>query len=254
MISEQRFDGKVVFITGGGAGFGLAFAHAFGERGAAVVIADIDPDTLRVASKELEEAGISTLGVACDVADEVSVGRAVAEAVDRFGGVDILFNNAGRHLTRYNRPFAEQPIADIREVFDVNVIGVVNCTLACKDTMAARGGGAIINISSIAGFKSTSPYGVTKLAVRGLTIAFATELSAIGVRVNAIAPGLMLTDNAAADLPEALVAEFRDELQLVHRSGAVDDIVNAALFLCSDAASFITGETLKVAGGHPLQL
>ena len=249
MSLEQRFDDKVVFITGGGAGFGLAFAHAFGERGASVVIADIDPDALRTATKGLEEAGIAALGVRCDVADEQSVGTAVAEAVDRFGGIDILFNNAGRHLTRYNRPFGEQPIEDIREVFEVNVIGVVNCTLACRDAMAARGGGSIINISSSASYKSASPYGVTKLAVRGMTIAFAAELAPIKVRVNAISPGLMLTDNAAADLPAELVADFRDNLQLVHRSGAVDDIVNTALFLCSDAASFITGETLRVTGG-----
>lgn len=253
MVTD-RFDGQVVFITGGGAGFGLAFARAFGARGAAVVVADINASARESATAQLDDAGIVSLSVPCDVADEASVAAAVAQAAEHFGGIDILFNNAGLHLTRYNRPFSEQPLKDIRDVFDVNVIGVVNCTLACKDHMAARGGGSIINISSTASYSNRSPYGITKLAVRGMTIAFASELATLGIRVNAIAPGLMLSDNAAADLPEELVARYRDELQLVRRSGEVGDVVDAALFLCSESASFITGETLKVTGGYPLVL
>src|SRR6185503_8256824 len=101
-------------------------------------------------------------------------------------------------------------------------------------------------------YMSATPYAVSKLAVRGLTVAFATELAPDRIRVNAIAPGLMSTENALADLPKPLIDEFVQRLQLVHRLGTMDDIVSAMLFLCSDEASFITGETIKVSGGYPL--
>jgi len=112
----------------------------------------------------------------------------------------------------------------------------------------------VVNISSIASHLSTSPYGVSKLAVRGLTIALATELAPDRIRVNAIAPGLMATENAMADLPHDLVDDFVNHRQLVHRLGTMDDIVATTLFLCSNEAGFITGETLRVSGGYPLAI
>src|SRR5439155_14728119 len=124
-------------------------------------------------------------------------------------------------------------------LFDVNVIGVVNCTIACRAAMGERGGGVVLNISSIAGHMHSSPYGVSKLAVRGLTVALAAELAPDGIRVNAISPGLMATENAIADLPQDMIDDFVNNRQLVHRLGQMDDIVAAALFLCSDDASFI---------------
>jgi len=180
------------------------------------------------------------------------VDTAVAAAVDRFGGVDILINNAGLHLMQYNQPFGALSRDEIRGLFDVNVIGVINVTLACRASMSERGGGVVLNISSMAGYMSATPYAVSKLAVRGLTVAFATELASERIRVNAIAPGLMNTENALADLPRPLIDEFVTERQLVHRLGTMGDVVSAMLYLCSDEASFITGETLKVSGGYPL--
>ena len=118
--------------------------------------------------------------------------------------------------------------------------------------MRNRGGGVVLNISSAAGFLSTSAYGVSKLAVRGLTVAFASELAPDLIRVNGIAPGLTNTESALADLPSSLIEDFVGELQLVHRICTMDDIVSAMLYLCSDKASFVTGETLKVSGGYPL--
>jgi NAD(P)-dependent dehydrogenase (short-subunit alcohol dehydrogenase family) len=246
------FDGKVAFITGGAIGFGRAFGRALAAEGAAVVVADIDLPAADALVAELGAQGRRALAVECDVADERQVDGAVARAVRELGGVDILINNAGKHLTKYNQPFTVLERAEVRALFDVNVIGVVNCTVACRDTMRARGGGAVLNISSIAGYGSTSPYGVSKLAVRGLTMAFAGELAADNIRVNAVAPGLMATENALADLPTDLVDRFVNELQLVKRLGTMDDIVQAMLFLCSDTAGFVTGETLKVSGGYPL--
>jgi NAD(P)-dependent dehydrogenase (short-subunit alcohol dehydrogenase family) len=246
------FAGKVVFITGGAIGFGRAFAGAFAADGAAVVIADIDADAGARTAGSLVEAGHDSVAVACDVAREEVVDAAVEQAVRRFGGIDILINNAGKHLTRYNQPFGVLPRDEVRALFDVNVIGVVNCSIACHPHMRRRGGGAIVNLSSISGFAPTSPYGVSKLAVRGLTVALATELGPDGIRVNAVAPGLTATENALADLPQEMVDRFKDELQLVKRTGTMGDVVAMVRFLCSDDASFITGETFKVSGGYPL--
>ena len=248
----MRFDGKTAFITGGAIGFGRAFARALVAEGASVVIADVDLDAATATAAELDGSGARALAVRCDVAMEDEVDAAVAAAVARFGGIDILINNAGRHLMKYNQPFTQLTRRDVRELFEVNVIGIVNCTVACREPMRSRGGGVVLNISSIAGYLATSPYGVSKLAVRGLTVAFATELASDRIRVNAIAPGLMATENAMADLPQELVDRFITDLQLVKRLGQMDDIVSAMMFLCSDDASFVTGETLRVSGGYPL--
>jgi 3-oxoacyl-[acyl-carrier protein] reductase len=253
-MTAVRFDGKVVFITGGAVGFGRAFARAFAAEGSAVVIADIDDGQAAETVASLRASGATALAVHCDVAKEALVDEAVAKATAELGGIDVLLNNAGLHLLKYNQPFSVLGRDDLRALFDVNVIGIVNCTLACCESMRARGGGAVVNISSIASNMSATPYGVSKLAVRGLTIALATELSPHRIRVNAIAPGLMATENAIADLPQQLVDEFVDQRQLVHRLGTMDDIVAAAMFLCSPEASFITGETLRVSGGYPLAI
>jgi 3-oxoacyl-[acyl-carrier protein] reductase len=250
----MRFEGKVVFITGGAIGFGRAFGRALAAEGARIAVVDID---LAAAEKEVEAlraSGHTALAIGCDVADEVQVDAAVEATVRELGGVDVLINNAGKHLTKYNQPFSVLPRHEVRALFDVNVIGVVNCTVACREPMRARGGGAILNISSIAGRMSTSPYGVSKLAVRGLTIAFARELAPDGIRVNAVSPGLMGTENALADLPPEMVDGFVKDLQLVHRLGTMDDIVEAMLFLCSASSSFVTGETLQVSGGYPMSI
>ncbi|WP_261568930.1 SDR family NAD(P)-dependent oxidoreductase [Frankia gtarii] len=248
----RRFDGRVAFITGGAAGFGLAFAQELAERGASVVLADIDAAAAERSAAALAAAGHAVLPVRCDVAAEDTVDAAVAQAVERFGGIDILINNAGRHLTRYNLPFQTLARDDVRELFDVNVMGVVNCSLACRPSMAARGGGSIVNISSMASHIGTSPYAVSKLAVRGLTVAFATEFAPDGIRVNAISPGLMDTESAMADLPVELIRDIIDQRQLIHRQGRVADVVAAMTYLCSAEGGFVTGETIKVTGGFPL--
>lgn len=248
----MRFSGKTAVITGGAIGFGRAFARALVNEGADVAILDIDIALAERTAAELTESAARAIAVPCDVADELQVDTAVGVVIEKLGGIDVLINNAGRHLTKYNQPFGVLSRSDIRALFDVNVIGVINCTLACRDSMRERGGGVVLNISSMAGFMNITPYGVSKLAVRGLTVAFASELSSDRIRVNAIAPGLMNTENALADLPQALVDHIVRERQLIHRLGTMNDVVSAMLYLCSDEASFITGETLKVSGGYPL--
>jgi 3-oxoacyl-[acyl-carrier protein] reductase len=234
----MRFDGKVAFITGGAIGFGRAFAWALATEGAAVVIADVDGPAGEVLAAELEADGKRAMSVVCDVADEQQVEAAVEATIDRFNGIDILINNAGKHLMKYNQPFSVLERDELRALFDVNVVGVVNCSVAARPSMAS--------------YLSATPYAVSKLAVRGLTIAFATEFASDQIRVNAIAPGLMATENAIADLPQQIVDDIVDDKQLIHRLGEMDDIVRAMLYLCSDESSFVTGETLKVTGGLPL--
>jgi 3-oxoacyl-[acyl-carrier protein] reductase len=154
-----RFYGKTAVITGGAIGFGRAFARALTGEGANVAIMDVDSEMAYRTAAKLMAGGARVIAVPCDVADEQQVDTAVGVAIENFGGVDILINNAGRHLMKYNQPFGVLSRADIRDLFDVNVVGVINCTLACRDSMRDRGGGVVLNISSMAGFMNISPYG-----------------------------------------------------------------------------------------------
>ncbi|WP_280490107.1 SDR family NAD(P)-dependent oxidoreductase [Nocardia carnea] len=245
--------GRVALITGGGRGFGKAFGKALTAQGIHVVLADIDADAAESAAADLVAQGGSALGVACDVADAERVGEVVAEIAERFGGLDILVNNAGLHSAAFNKPFAELGLRRTRQLFEVNVMGVIICTLAAKGAMSGRPGASIVNISSSAAYGNRSAYGVSKLAVRGLTVEFAHELAADGIRVNAIAPGLIFTDTIRAELATSDVERVMGQ-QILRRAGEERDIVETLLYLVSDKASFITGETLRVTGGFGLSV
>jgi 3-oxoacyl-[acyl-carrier protein] reductase len=248
-----RFEGKVALITGAGAGIGRVFAKALAAEGAAIAVADVDGDAAERVAEELRGTGASAVGVRCDVAYEQEVDTAVAEAVAALGGVDILINNAAKHLMNWNRPVTQLPRDMWRRLLDVNVVGVVNCAASCRPHMAARGGGVILNQSSIAGFQSIASYGISKLAVRGLTVALAHEMAEDGIRVVGMAPGAIESESALAALPPERFQHFVDQ-QLVKRRGTMDDLVGPMLFLCSDAARFVTGETVIVGGGFPLRV
>jgi 3-oxoacyl-[acyl-carrier protein] reductase len=250
----KRFAGKVAVVTGAATGLGRAFARAFSEEGAAVAVADIDLDGAKRTAAELDQPETPALALACDVADEASVSVAVEHITERLGGIDLLVNNAARHLKRYNQPFSSLTSEEIRGLFDVNVLGVINCSVACRPSMAGRNGGAIVNISSAGGFMSTTPYSVTKLAVRGLTIAFATEFADDRIRVNGVAPTMTATDNLLNEFSEEEFERSVATRQLIRRRGTMDDITRTVLFLCSEEASFITGETLRVTGGASLAI
>jgi 3-oxoacyl-[acyl-carrier protein] reductase len=164
------------------------------------------------------------------------------------GGIDILINNAGLHSHEYSRPLAEMGVAKTRLLFEVNVIGTVVCTLAARPFMVGRRGGAIVNISSSAAFGGGG-YGTSKLAVIGLTMTFARELSGDGIRVNAIAPGVILTDTIRTEMAPETLSRVK-AMQYLTSDGEEQDIVDAMLFLTSTKAKFITGETLRVTGGY----
>jgi len=251
-LTDNEHQNKVAFITGGGRGFGKAFGAALAAQGAHVVLADIDGDVAAAAAAELTAGGGSAVGVVCDVADDARVGAVIDEVAQRHGGLDILVNNAGLHAV-YNRPFAELGLAATRRLFDVNVMGVIICTLAAKKAMSGRAGASIVNISSSAAYGNRAAYGVSKLAVRGLTVEFAHELAADGIRVNAIAPGLIFTDTIRAELAPSEAARVKGQ-QILEREGEERDIVEALLYLISSRASFVTGETLRVSGGFALSV
>jgi NAD(P)-dependent dehydrogenase (short-subunit alcohol dehydrogenase family) len=256
-VSAGAYCGKVAVITGGGRGFGKAFGSALATRGVQVVLADVDGVAAEAAADEITAeaaaAGGGAIGLACDVADEVAVAHLVDEVVRRHGGIDILVNNAGLHSATYNKPSAELGIAALRRLFDVNVMGVLICALAAHEAMTGRPGASIVNISSSAAYANRTAYGVSKLAVRGLTMQLAREFAADGIRVNAIAPGLIFTDTIRAELPLDEVNRVMAQ-QILQREGEEHDIVDALLFLVSPEASFVTGETLRVTGGFALSV
>lgn len=251
-MSDNELQDKVAVITGGGRGFGKAFGAALSAGGAHVVLADIDGDAAAAAAAELTERGGSATGAACDVADETAVATVIDQVAKDHGGLDILVNNAGLHAA-YNRPFAELGLEKVRRVFDVNVMGTVICSLAAQEAMRGRPGASIVNISSSAAYANRTVYGVSKLAVRGLTASFAREFAADGIRVNAIAPGLILTDTVRAQLSASEAERVLGE-QILRREGREQDIVEALLYLVSSKASFVTGETLRVTGGFALSV
>ncbi len=252
-MTERDYDGRIAVITGGGRGFGKAFGHAIAERGGHAVLADIDSDAGEAAAAEIRSAGGDASAFACDVSDENQVGEMVADVVGRLGGIDILINNAGLHSAAYGQPMGVLGLDKVRRLFDVNVIGVIVCTMAARSAMAGRPGACVFNISSSAAYSSGGAYGVSKLAVRGLTMAFARELGPDGIRVNGVAPGLHLTDTIRAELAPETLAAVKGQ-QILPLDGTEADIVDTMLFLCSDRARFVTGETLRVTAGYALSI
>ena len=238
--------GKTAVITGGGRGFGKGFGDALAADGAHVVLVDIDGAEAEAAAAEIRGKGLLATGVQGDVTDEPRMLAVMAAAAAIQGGIDILINNAGLHSDEYGQPITKMGFAKTRRLFEVNVMGTVCCTLAAAPYMKGRAGASIVNISSSAAHMGGSAYGDSKLAVAGLTITFGRELAP--VRVNAISPGLMLTDTIRAELPAETMKRVK-AMQWLEEDGGPEHIVDAMLFLTSPQARFITGEVLRVTGG-----
>ena len=250
MNVTDEYTGKVAVITGGARGFGRAFGTALAQRGARVVLVDMDGEEAVRAAAAIGPLAEAVTG---EVADAAAMQALMDDVASRHGGIDLLVNNAGIHSAEANRFIGEIGLERARRMFEVNVWGVINCTLAACPHMAGRAGASIVNIASTASYRAEKAYGVTKLAVRGLTVSFAHEFAAEGIRVNAIAPGMVMTDTIRAELPEPVVQMVLGT-QIIKRTGEERDIVEALLNLASDRASFITGETLRVGGGSSLSV
>lgn len=244
----MRFAGKRAIITGGGDGIGKEYARALVKEGAAVVIADMNEKVGRATAEEFRKLGGKAIHTVTDVSKEDQIEQMAKAAIDAYGGVDILVNNAGAHLTEYNQPCTRLDRTKWRYMLDVNLTGALICASHCYPGMKARGGGVIINQSSMAAYMGRTAYGVSKMALNALTIALANELAPYNIRVNGIAPGMMSSEAAVRDLSEELKQRVLST-QMIKRQGLVADLIGAFIFLCSEESSFMTGQTLLVDGG-----
>ena len=246
----MRFQDKVCVITGGAAGIGFAYARRFLAEGARVVVADIvDPAP---AAKTVAPAD-RVLALQADVSDAAAM-RALAEAaVARFGRIDVLVNNAAVFATLKPQPFDEIPESEWARVMAVNVTGVWNAVRGVVPAMRAQGGGRIVNVASAIVAKGTSlllHYVTSKGAVVAMTRALARELGESGITVNAVAPGLILSDTVQAN--PAITGFQADAVMRVRslkRDAYPEDVEGTVLFLASDESAFMSGQTLIVDGG-----
>jgi 3alpha(or 20beta)-hydroxysteroid dehydrogenase len=244
-----QLDGKVAIITGAASGQGAAEARLFVAQGACVVLGDVSDGPGAALAAEL---GDRARYVHQDIADEAVWGEVVALAVGEFGGLDVLVNNAGIFDPA---PLADTTTASWDRHLAVNQTGAFLGMRAAVGPMIARGGGSIVNTSSITGLKGAPgmyAYTATKWALRGMTKAAAQELGAVGIRVNSLHPGLIET-GMIADLPPERREELISTIPLQHaartRIGQPLDVAGAALWLASDASSFVTGAELSIDGG-----
>ena len=248
-----RFDGRVAIVTGAARGIGFATAQRFAEEGAKVAILDLDEGQAAEAATKL---GNGHLGVGCNVGDSASVEAAVTRVVEELGGLHILVNNAG--VTRDNLLF-KMSDDDWDTVMNVHLRGAFLMSRAAQKVFVAQKYGKIVNLSSVSalGNRGQANYAAAKMGIQGFTRTLGIELGPFGINANAIAPGFIateMTDATAARL-KIDVDDFRKmnaEANPVRRVGYPEDIAAAAAFLCSDEASYITGQTLYVDGGAKL--
>lgn len=244
-----ELNGKVAVVIGGTSGIGRAIAHGLAEAGAEVVPTSRRAEQVEAAAREIEERGRRTLRLTSDVSDRASMQRVLEESIGAFGKVDILVNSAGRTKRAPTLDFTEE---DWNDILETNLTGTLRACQVFGRHMLEREYGRIINIASLSTFVAlyeVAAYSASKAAVASLTKSLAVEWAARGVNVNAIAPGVFRT---------ALNQKLLDETERgrefllrtpARRFGRVEELAGAAVFLASDAASFVTGEVLTVDGG-----
>jgi NAD(P)-dependent dehydrogenase (short-subunit alcohol dehydrogenase family) len=250
------FEGKVALVTGAASGLGLATAKAFAESGASVALADWNEDAVRGAADELTAQGHKAIAIRCDVADDAQVEAMVAQTVAAFGGLDAAYNNAG--VQNVLAETADTTREDYDRVMGINLRGEWSCMKFELQQMRKQGSGAIVNCSSLGGLVGGAERGIyhaAKHGVLGFTKSAALEYAARGIRINAICPGLIWTPMA-----DQMVASGQgDALKAMEKSvpmgrvGRPEEIANAVLWLCSDAASYVTGQSISVDGGFVMR-
>src|SRR6266850_5270818 len=252
-IDQFRLDGKVAVITGaGGRGnsIGRAYALGLGKAGASVEVADLQADGAQRVCDEIVSAGGKAVAVGVDITKPDSVKNMASAARDAFGGVDILVNNAALMAELGYLPAVDIPLDQWNRIMDVNLTGALNCAQAVVPLMRQRGGGKIVNQVSGGAFPAQSVYGISKLALVGLTTTLARQLGREKINVNAIAPGNTTSDAGKLLTPDdSPFIKFLEMNVAMRVRGAPDELVGTLLLLCSQAGAWITGQVIHVDGG-----
>ena len=251
------FENKVALVTGAASGLGLATAKAFAESGASVVLADWNEKAVRSAAEELAAQGHKTLAIRCDVADDVQVEAMVQQTVATFGQLDAAYNNAGIQMVLAET--ADSPRDDYDRVMAINLRGVWSCMKFELQQMREQGSGAIVNCSSLGGLiggNRRGTYHAAKHGVIGFTKSAALEYATRGIRVNAVCPGMIQTPMSDQMIAEGQDEELNAMLKAyvpMGRMGRPEEIADAVLWLCSSAASYVTGQSISVDGGYVMR-
>lgn len=253
--ATARFAGQTAVVTGGAGGLGRAIALALADEGCRLALFDTNPEVLERSTEQIISSGGEAFGLVVDVRDREQVNQAIAQVVKRFDGVDVLIATAGGSLGT-PRDIDDISPEDLDLVIDVNIKGTFNVAAAVLTSMKSRGGGAIVTFSSIGGRSASPvtgvPYAAAKAGLLGLTRRLAREVGADNIRVNAIAPGLFLTDRLQTMFDEMSQYD-RDEVLdgiPLRRMPEIRECVEPVLFLASQASSYITGAVLDVNGGR----
>lgn len=256
-LDQFRLDGKVALVTGaGGRGNSIGRAYALGlaAAGAGVVVADLNEAGAGAVADEIIAAGGRAIAVGVDITREDSVAAMAGAAADAFGGVDILVNNAALMAELSYATAMDIPIQDWQRILDVNLTGALHCARAVVPLMRARGGGKIVNQVSGGAFPAISIYGISKLALVGLTTTLARQLGPEKINVNAIAPGNTTSDAGKLLTPDdSPFIKFLEASVAMRVRGAPDELVGTLLLLCSPAGAWITGQVIHVDGGWVLR-
>jgi NAD(P)-dependent dehydrogenase (short-subunit alcohol dehydrogenase family) len=252
-IDQFRLDGKVAIVTGaGGRGNSIGRAYALGlsRAGAQVVVADIQAEGAQKVCDEIVEAGGGAIAVSVDITKPDSVKRMATAAREAFGGVDILVNNAALMAELGYLPAVDIPLDQWNRIMDVNLTGALNCVQAIVPLMRERGAGKIVNQVSGGAFPALSVYGISKLALVGLTTTLARQLGREKITVNAIAPGNTMSDAGKLLTPDdSPFVKMLEATVALRVRGQPDELVGTLLLLCSSAGDWITGQVLHVDGG-----
>jgi len=256
-LDQFSLKGKVAIVTGAGArqrSIGAAYAGGLCAAGASVLVADLNGEGAAAVAHELTQRGGKALGTQVDISDPASARRMVEKAVEAFGGVDILVNNAAMMVELQFKPIHVTPLEEWNRLMAVNVTGALLCSQAAVPYMRQRGGGRIINQVSGGAYPATSGYGVSKLALVAVTTTLAVELGRDKITVNAIAPGNVASEAGRMSAP--LDSPFMEMLRrtvALRPSGEPDELVGTLLLLASPAGDWITGQVIHVDGGWILR-
>lgn len=245
------FDGQVVIVTGSGSpkGIGKTIAKTFARQKAAVIIADINDAGIQDTVKEIKDAGGEAMGIVVNVTDKESVDNMVKTVMDAYGRIDVLINNAG---ISQKVTVEDMTIEDIRRIFEVNMYGLFLCTQACMKPMRAAKYGRIVNLSSVSGKRGGGVFGgahysASKAAVLGFSKNLSREISAEGITINSVCPGLINTE-IWKSLPQEAADKIIDGIPM-GRPGETQEVADTIVFLASKEASYITGEEIDINGG-----